>query len=347
MTLADGEKAVERARDTSANGAGGQGMRRVALACGVRGLVDSRILPGTGPDGAIINSRAEPSRAEPSRAEPSRAEPSRAEPSRAEPSRAEPSRAEPSRAEPSRAEPSRAEPSRAEPSRAEPSRAEPSRAEPSRAEPSRAEPSRAEPSRAEPSRAEPSRAEPSRAEPSRAEPSRAPSPCPPGRVMPRLSGSRSGRPPSSLPSAPLGAHSDPLPTDPGAAAPPFEASRACLRRPSPAPGSRRPLSERLPRPRRGGAAARLRGDSRCRPRPGAGSPRDGRPRPGPTDPPWTAAPGGCRRAGVGPPRLRRPACRPPDRARGRQGDLLAHADRGRHVNPPRLRPCSVLATSAG
>ena len=235
MTLADGEKAVERARDTSANGAGGQGMRRVALACGVRGLVDSRILPGTGPDGAIIISRAEPSRAEPSRAEPSRAEPSRAEPSRAEPSRAEPSRAEPSRAEPSRAEPSRAEPSRAEPSRAEPSRAEPSRAEPSRAEPSRAEPSRAEPSRAEPSRAEPSRAEPSRAEPSRAEPSRAepsraepsraepsraePSLCPPGRVMPRLSGSRSGRPPSSLPSAPLGAQSDPLPTDPPGAAP--------------------------------------------------------------------------------------------------------------------------------
>ena len=168
MTLVDGEKAVERARDTSANGAGGQVMRRVALASGVRGLVDSRILPGVGPGGAIINSRAEPSRAEPSRAEPSRAEPSRAEPSRAEPSRAEPSRAEPSRAEPSRAEPSRAEPSRAEPSRAEPSRAEPSRAEPSRAEPSRAEPSRAEPSRAEPSRAEPSRAEPSRAEPSRA-----------------------------------------------------------------------------------------------------------------------------------------------------------------------------------
>ena len=151
MTLVDGEKAVERARDTSASGTGGQGMRRVALACGVRWLVDSRILPGAGPDGAII----EPSRAEPSRAEPSRAEPSRAEPSRAEPSRAEPSRAEPSRAEPSRAEPSRAEPSRAEPSRAEPSRAEPSRAEPSRAEPSRAEPSRAEPSRAEPSRAEP------------------------------------------------------------------------------------------------------------------------------------------------------------------------------------------------
>ena len=36
--------------------------------------------------------------------------------------------------------------------------------------------------------------------------------------MPRLSRSRSGRPPSSLPSAPLGAH-PPLPTDPGAAAP--------------------------------------------------------------------------------------------------------------------------------
>ena len=109
MTLVDGEKAVERARDTSASGTGGQGMRRVALACGVRWLVDSRILPGAGPDGAIIE--PEPSRAEPSRAEPSRAEPSRAEPSRAEPSRAEPSRAEPSRAEPSRAEPSRAEPS--------------------------------------------------------------------------------------------------------------------------------------------------------------------------------------------------------------------------------------------
>ena len=38
--------------------------------------------------------------------------------------------------------------------------------------------------------------------------------------MPRLSRSRSGRPPGSLPSAPLGAQSDPLPTDPGAAAPP-------------------------------------------------------------------------------------------------------------------------------
>ena len=99
------------------------------------------------------------------------------------------------------------------------SRAEPSRAEPSRAEPSRAEPSRAEPSRAEPSRAEPSRAEPSRAEPSRAEPSRARSSCPPGRVMPRLSGYRSGWPSSSLSCAPCGAQSDPLPTDPGAAAP--------------------------------------------------------------------------------------------------------------------------------
>ena len=84
---------------------------------------------------------------------------------------------------------------------------------------SRAEPSRAEPSRAEPSRAEPSRAEPSRAEPSRAEPSRAPSSCSPGRVIPRLSGYRSGRPPNSLPSAPFRAQSDPLPTDSGAAAP--------------------------------------------------------------------------------------------------------------------------------
>ena len=37
--------------------------------------------------------------------------------------------------------------------------------------------------------------------------------------MPRLSGSRSGRPPSSLPSAPSGAQSDPLPTDPPGAAP--------------------------------------------------------------------------------------------------------------------------------
>ena len=124
---------------------------------------------------------------------------------------------------------SRAEPSRAEPSRAEPSRAEPSRAEPSRAEPSRAEPSRAEPSRAEPSRAEPSRAEPSRAEPSRAEPS--PSLCPPGRVVPRLSGCRPGRPPDSLPPAPLGAQSDPLPTDSPGDAPPS-------RRREPASGDR-------------------------------------------------------------------------------------------------------------
>ena len=91
-----------------------------------------------------------------------------------------------------------------------------SRAEPSRAEPSRAEPSRAEPSRAEPSRAEPSRAEPSRA-PSRAE---RPQSCPPGRVMPRLSGGRSGRPPDSLLSAPVVARPDPLPTDPPGAAPP-------------------------------------------------------------------------------------------------------------------------------
>ena len=83
-----------------------------------------------------------------------------------------------------------------------------SRAEPSRAEPSRAEPSRAEPSRAEPSRAEPSRAEPSRAEPSRAEPSRAFGYC-----------LGSSWPPDSLPSAPCGAPSDPLPTNPGAAAP--------------------------------------------------------------------------------------------------------------------------------
>ena len=78
---------------------------------------------------------------------------------------------------------------------------------PSRAEPSRAEPSRAEPSRAEPSRAEPSRAEPSRAEPSRAEPSLGY--CP-----------GSTCPPDFLPSAPIGAQSDPLPTDPPGAAPP-------------------------------------------------------------------------------------------------------------------------------
>ena len=37
--------------------------------------------------------------------------------------------------------------------------------------------------------------------------------------MPRLSGSRSDRPPDSLPSAPCGAQSDPLPTDPPGAAP--------------------------------------------------------------------------------------------------------------------------------
>ena len=71
MPLVEGEKAVERSRDTSASGAGGQAMRRGALACGVRGMVDSRILPGVVLGGAIINSRAEPSRAEPSRAEPS------------------------------------------------------------------------------------------------------------------------------------------------------------------------------------------------------------------------------------------------------------------------------------
>ena len=67
------------------------------------------------------------------------------------------------------------------------------------------------------SRAEPSRAEPSRAEPSRAEPSALSRL--PGRVMPRLSGGRSGRPPESRPSAPPGAQSDPLPTDPLGTAP--------------------------------------------------------------------------------------------------------------------------------
>ena len=65
-----------------------------------------------------------------------------------------------------------------------------------------------------------SRAEPSRAEPSRAEPSRARSSCPPGRVMPRLSGWQSGRPLSSLPCAPSGAQPDPLLTDPGGSASP-------------------------------------------------------------------------------------------------------------------------------
>ena len=50
--------------------------------------------------------------------------------------------------------------------------------------------------------------------------SREPSSCPPGRVMPRLSRCRSGRPPSCLPSAPSGAQSDPLPTDSPGAAPP-------------------------------------------------------------------------------------------------------------------------------
>ena len=47
-----------------------------------------------------------------------------------------------------------------------------------------------------------------------------PSSTPPGRVISRLSGCRSGRPPGSLPSAPSGAQSDPLPTVPGGAAPP-------------------------------------------------------------------------------------------------------------------------------
>ena len=55
---------------------------------------------------------------------------------------------------------------------------------------------------------------------SRAEPSRAPLSCPPGRVMPRLSGCRSGRPTSSFPCAPRGAQSNPLPTDPPGSAPP-------------------------------------------------------------------------------------------------------------------------------
>ena len=51
--------------------------------------------------------------------------------------------------------------------------------------------------------------------------------------MPRLSGCRSGWPPSSLPAAPLGAQSDPLPTDPGGIAPP-------PRRGEPAAGDRHP-----------------------------------------------------------------------------------------------------------
>ena len=128
---------------------------------------------------------------------------------------------------------------------------------------SRAEPSRAEPSRAEPSRAEPSRAEPSRAEPSRAEPSRTPSSCPPGRVVLRLSGYRSGRPPNSLPSAPLGAQSDPLPTDPGAAPPRANCSSLSRRRSlelSAAPDRARPPETPLPRTRdyrRGRARTRV------------------------------------------------------------------------------------------
>ena len=155
--------------------------------------------------------------------------------------------------------------------------------------------------------------------------------CPPGRVMPRLSGSRSGRPPSSLPSAPLRGAVRPPSDRPARRRACIAASRACLRRPSPAPGTRRPLPERLHPPRRGGAAVGRLGESRCRPRRGAGSPRLGRPRPGPAGPSRHAAPGVCRRAGVRLPRVRRPACRPPDRARGRQGDLFAHADRGSHV----------------
>ena len=58
--------------------------------------------------------------------------------------------------------------------------------------------------------------------------------------MPRLSGCRSGRPPSSLPSAPLGAQSHPLPTDPpDAAAPP--------RRREPAAGDSHPQRGRAGR----------------------------------------------------------------------------------------------------
>ena len=58
--------------------------------------------------------------------------------------------------------------------------------------------------------------------------------------MPRLSRSRSGRPPSSLPSAPLGAQSDPLPTDPPGAAPPS-------RRREPASADRHPRRGRAGR----------------------------------------------------------------------------------------------------
>ena len=63
-------------------------------------------------------------------------------------------------------------------------------------------------------------------------PGLAPSSRLPGRVMPRLSGGRSGRPPDARPSVPSGAQSDPLPTDPpGAAAP--------SRRREPTAGTRR------------------------------------------------------------------------------------------------------------
>ena len=58
--------------------------------------------------------------------------------------------------------------------------------------------------------------------------------------MPRLSGSRSGRPPSSLPSAPLGAQSDPLPTDPPGTAP-------ASRRREPAAADRHPQRGRAGR----------------------------------------------------------------------------------------------------
>ena len=95
----------------------------------------------------------------------------------------------------------------------------------------------------------PSRAEPSRAEPSRAE---RPQSCPPGRVMPRLSGCRSGRPPNSLPAAPCAAQSDPLPEDPGAAPPRANCSSLSRRRTpelSGAPDRARPPETPLPRTR--------------------------------------------------------------------------------------------------
>ena len=113
--------------------------------------------------------------------------------------------------------------------------------------------------------------------------------------MPRLSGCRSGRPPSSLPSAPSGAQSDPLPTDPpGAAPPPRRGEPACVDRHPRRGRAGRFLSACIRRAAAallsGGAAIRDAVPARGRADPGSGGPGPSRPaRPGTRRPAFAGA----------------------------------------------------------